>query len=586
MIALDLETFWSRSYSVATLGLDRYVMHPSFKVTLVSLYSPEFQWVGKPENLPVERLHGQDVCAHNAEFDSVCARMEIFKGRMPAFEPARWVCTADMAAYHQLPRALAGACKQLFDIEVDKGARDAMQNLSVEEIQANPSFLEYALLDAKLSYDVYEALKHGFPEKEALLSELGRKIASRGMPLDGPLTQRQIFHLEDAMEECEKILPWVRGEKHAAVTSTIALADACKLYEVPPPPSTNETDLETRKWKALYPKQGAWVDAMSRWRKANKQAESLTGLLLRKRPDSRVSVRLKYCGAQHTKRWSGTGGLNFQGIPRDEVEKTSFKRCLKAQPGKVVVSVDFSQIEPRILHWLAGDVDFLSLVRSGIDLYEAHGRASGLYVEEEPMKDLAPHLRHLCKARVLGLGYGCGVKKFGEVASALTGGKLNLPPERAKQEVRGYRIQNPLIPELWNKLEDYVRSKIPESDGDVVTVDTRAGTPVRYFDVRDEGGKLSGTTIKGGPRKSLYGGLLVENLVQATARDVFAEAMLRVEAAGLEILLHVHDSLTVEVEESQGRETLELITRTLSSPPVWAEGLPLAAEGEFKEHYT
>jgi len=585
MIALDLETFWSRRYSVATLGLDRYVMHPSFKVTLASLYSPDFQWVGKPEDLPVDRLNGQEVCAHNAEFDSVCSRMAIFNGTMPDFTPSRWVCTADMAAFHQFPRALAGACKELFGIEVDKSARNAMQSLSVDEIQANPTFVEYALLDAKLSYDVHEALKVGFPEREALLSELGRKIGSRGMPLDGPFTQTQIDLLWKIMADCEKALPWVGGENSAAVTSTVALTDACKLDNVPPPPATSETDVETMKWKATYPKQAAWLDAMSRWRKANKQSESLTGLLLRKRPDSRVSVRFKYCGAQHTKRWSGTGGLNFHGIPREDVEGTSFKKCLKASPGKVIVSADFSQIEPRILHWIAGDLDFLSLVRGGIDLYEAHGRASGLYQEDEPMKDLAPELRHLCKARVLGLGYGCGVKKFGQVASALTGGKLNLSASEARSQVFNYRKQNPKIPELWKRIENYVRDRIPETDGEVVTVETRANTPIRYFDVEDKEGELSGRTIKGGPRKKLYGGLLTENLIQATARDVFAEALLKAEAAGLEILLHVHDSLTVEVEESRGSEALELITSTLSSPPVWAEGLPLAAEGEVKKHY-
>ena len=236
MIALDLETFWSRRYSVATLGLDRYVMHPSFKVTLASLYSPDFQWVGKPEDLPVDRLNGQEVCAHNAEFDSVCSRMAIFNGTMPDFTPSRWVCTADMAAFHQFPRSLAGACKELFGIKVDKSARNAMQNLSVDEIQANPTFVEYALLDAKLSYDVHEALKVGFPEREALLSELGRQIGSRGMPFDGPFTQTQIDLLWKIMADCEKALPWVGGENSAAVTSTVALTDACKLDGIPPPP--------------------------------------------------------------------------------------------------------------------------------------------------------------------------------------------------------------------------------------------------------------------------------------------------------------------------------------------------------------
>ena len=76
-------------------------------------------------------------------------------------------------------------------------------------------------------------------------------------------------------------------------------------------------------------------------------------------------------------------------------------------------------------------------------LYEAHGRATGLYTEDEPMKDLAPELRHLCKARVLGLGYGCGPKKFGQVAQALTGGKLNMTDSESRKQVKDFRNQNP-----------------------------------------------------------------------------------------------------------------------------------------------
>ena len=585
MIALDLETTWSDQYSVATLGLDRYVLHPQFRVTLVALWSPEFQWVGPPRELPVERIEGQQLCAHNAEFDSVCCRLAIHRGQMPAFEPAGWTCTADMACWHQLPRSLKGATKELFAIDMSKQVRDDMKNLDPEMVGGNPIFRQYALDDAKASWEIWNALQVGFPEKEALLSQLTRRIAGTGLPFDGPMANDFIMALEDWEMICEKEIPWRNGPKPAAIGSTVALIEACKLDGIPPPPSTNEDDPECMIWKATYPAQGKWVDAMTRHRKVTKAAKQLLSILMRKRPDGRVSTRLKYCGAPHTGRWSGTGGVNFQALPRGEVEGTSVKKCLKAPAGKVLVTVDLSQIEPRILHWLAGDMPFLGLLAGGIDLYEAHGRASGLYKEDEPMKDFAPELRHLCKARVLGLGYGCGAKRFAAVAEALTAGNLTLDAAQAAQQVAGYRKQNPLIPALWQKLEDFVKASIPQTDGDVVVVDTRSGKPIRYFEVKEEGGRLSGTTVRGGHRKKLWGGLLTENLVQATAREIFAEGLLKVAAANLPICLHVHDSITVEVAEAEGRAALDLMVKLMTEPPAWAEGLPLAAEGEIRGHY-
>ena len=260
------------------------------------------------------------------------------------------------------------------------------------------------------------------------------------------------------------------------------------------------------------------------------------------------------------------------------------KSCLAAPAGKVLVSADLSQIEPRILHWLAGDLDFLSLVRGGIDLYEAHGRASGLYDEVEPMKDFAPGLRHLCKARTLGLGYGCGAKRFSQVAHALTGGKLDLSFAAARKEVMSYRKQNPLVLKLWDQLDEAVRWFL-ERDEDVGEILTPNGKPIKYFNLREKSGELLASTIPGAGDKKLFGGLLAENLVQATAREVFAEALIKIEAMGLPICLHVHDSVTVEVAENEGERALEALVQALSEPPAWADGLPLAAEGEIKGHY-
>ncbi len=150
IVAFDLETVWSKNYSVAKIGLDRYVKHPDFRVTLVSIVAEDgFEWVGEPQKLPVERLNGHTLISHNAEFDSVCARAAIYRGQMPEFMPSDWICTADMASYHQLPRPLASVYKELFDQELSKDDRNEMAGFSAQEIQPNPAFINYALEDSR-----------------------------------------------------------------------------------------------------------------------------------------------------------------------------------------------------------------------------------------------------------------------------------------------------------------------------------------------------------------------------------------------------------------------------------------------------
>ncbi len=526
IVAFDLETVWSKNYSVAKIGIDRYVKHPDFRVTLVSIVAEDgFEWVGEPQKLPVERLNGHTLISHNAEFDSVCARAAIFKGQMPEFMPSDWICTADMASYHQLPRSLAGAIKELFDEEISKDERDAMAGLSAQEIQANPVFINYALEDSRNCLRVYQELDVGFPEKERLLSSLTRRIATRGLAINGPLCQQFI-------DKVEKIL--------------------------------EDTDRKT-----------------TEWRQANLALQTYEKLIMGQRSDRRVPTRLKYCGAPHTKRWSGGGVINFQAIPNDAVADTSARKCLQAPQGRVLVSADLSQIEPRVIAYLVGDQNFLGLVRGGIDIYEAHGRASKLYTEDEPMAELAPEMRKLCKARLLGLGYGCGANTFLEVAKSFG---VTMTEAEAKKQVLLYRAQNPDVHLAWSKIEDQFREWMKETP-ECITFTTRCGVPVRYFNAYEQNGNLFASTTRGYAPVKIYGARLFQNLVQATARSIFADALIRIEAAGLPICLHVHDSVTLEVAENEGQAALDLLLKTLTEEPLSYPGLPLAAEGEIKTHY-
>ena len=128
---------------------------------------------------------------------------------MPQFTPKEWICTADMASWHQLPRSLAGCYKELFGEEFNKDARNEMSGLRPEEILQNESFKEYALMDSRACIRIYNELKDSFPEKEFLLSAFTRRTASRGMAIDQKLCQEYINKTEAIMKEVETFLPWV-----------------------------------------------------------------------------------------------------------------------------------------------------------------------------------------------------------------------------------------------------------------------------------------------------------------------------------------------------------------------------------------
>ncbi|MCC5849950.1 MAG: hypothetical protein JJU29_17830 [Verrucomicrobia bacterium] len=309
---------------------------------------------------------------------------------------------------------------------------------------------------------------------------------------------------------------------------------------------------------------------------------------------------LKYCGA-NTGRWSGGGGLNLQNLNRSEAEGVDLRRGIIASPGHVLAAVDFAQIESRVLLWLAGDHETLAMLAANpnVDVYEAHARATmGWKPEcgvrnsecgvEESLKSYCARtgstLRQLAKARVLGLGFGCGAEKFVAVARAMAG--LDLSLEQAEKVVRAYRKSNPKVVGLWRRLEDAARSKVGK-DYVLPLPCTQAvrgyGRFLIYRGLRLVDREL--VCRVGGKDLKIYGGLLAENWTQATARDVLAEAWLRCVDAGYVPVLSVHDELVFELPETSAEADLARIVTLMEEPIAWARGLPLKAEGAMMRFY-
>ena len=142
-----------------------------------------------------------------------------------------------------------------------------------------------------------------------------------------------------------------------------------------------------------------------------------------------------------------------------------------------------------------------------------------------------------------------------------------------------FRRSNPLIIGLWSKLEREFTAKHDQT----YFLKLPSGRYLRYFDV--DADTMTAANERGGKRFSYYGGKCVENLTQATARDVFSEGLLRVEKAGYRILFHVHDELIVEVRKPDAERACTDIEQLMSVCPNWLEGCPLGAEAVIAEHY-
>jgi DNA polymerase len=294
-----------------------------------------------------------------------------------------------------------------------------------------------------------------------------------------------------------------------------------------------------------------------------------------------------YCGANPTARFSGSGGnLNLQNLPRDEMFGVNFRHMIRPKEGYKLVVVDLSQIEVRTLCWLAEDRKALNLIRDSDDIYHAFGVLLGLHNPDNgPLNEYDKQLRHKVKSIALGCGYGMGATKF----STFSG----MPIEEAEKAVKLYRDRMPTVPKFWRSLDQNMATAC--AVGEPFELELPSGRSLRYGKIKrmKEAGSVNrfrhiGKIVRNGQLRDfpLWGGILTENLSQGLARDIFSDMMLRVDAAGFPVILHVHDEMVCEVPEAQAEEALAKILEIMHTPPQWIPDIPVAAEGHILDYYT
>jgi DNA polymerase I-like protein with 3'-5' exonuclease and polymerase domains len=626
---IDAETYYDKDCSIILEGAYAYCRHPMWDCYMISLVNDDFEWVGHPNDAPWDRIKGHTLVAHNAAFDQVVFERLVELGIVPqkiADSIAGWECTADLAVYCHFQRNLAGAVKYALDTEMDKTMRNWMKGRTWEDAIAEgkaKELLQYCLDDSKLCWQFYKNYREEWPENEVKLSLHTREMGFKGLPVDEPYLLEGIDKLEKHMFELRSLLPWYEEidpdtKKPYVIYSKKALAIECRKKDIDPPKSLAKDDPDLAKWMRLHGDEFPFVAHMQNYQRMNTQLKRLRTFQRRLRPDGTIPYNLKYFGG-HTGRWSGDAGNNIQNMPRAPMYGVDVRSLIKAPEGMVWSIVDFTSIEPYTTAYLLDDHDTLAYLEDGVNIYEAHARATMGWTGGK-LKTEDPQMYMLAKVRVLALGYGAGwfrfletVKSFGMVdvldrpysrSDAMRFQSFNEKYHPAKAEVfprlsaedkrlwvnayiqvSDFRQSNPLIQQRQREHDNLV--KHCAANGEEYAFPLMSGRLLKFFNIRPELMGTSCQTLRGEKKRSyVYGPLLFENEIQANAREFLAEAILRLSDEGYDIAMHVHDEVVIAVPEENADEESEKIIEIMCRPPVWAPGFPLRAEATVSKVYT
>jgi len=572
-IALDFETFYDGEYSVNTMTYRQYCQDKKFDAYLVSLHNGNTSIVNEPENVDWSIVNGKTILAHNAAFDrAVFNRLKELKVIPANVIPAGWIDTAGMCALLQYPRALNKVAQAVLGIEVDKTVRISMNGKSGRGLLGYNEVFEYARKDAETCYKLYMTFKDKVSPEELKLMEITEEMGETGVQIDTTYLSECQNKLKAILTSFESQIPW------KPILSLKEFKKACTGLGIEAPESIG-VKADNNEWLNNLPdgvrrKLKNWITILQEYRSVNRTLEVLNSIESRTE-NGRLTYSLKYCGAT-TGRWSGTGKLNLQNLNRNELHGVNIRRCIIAKLNHILVTIDYSQIESRVLLYLAGDMKALEVIRSGVDIYEAHARATMGYKDNKPLKEVNPTMRQLAKARVLGLGYGCGAKRFIVVAKVMA--NLTISEAESITTVNQYRQSNSKIIALWKKLEnDFI-----SCNNNTYELRLPSGRLLYYRNVN----RQDMSCIIAGDKCKVYGGLLTENYVQAVARDVLADAWVRCYNAGYKPILCIHDELVFELPINDAGKQLSTICELMKQSPSWAKGLPLDVEGKLMQCYS
>jgi DNA polymerase len=603
LITIDFETYYDRDFSLSKLTTEEYVRDHQFEVIGVGIKvnNEGTEWASGTHEQLKRYLHTFNwaesmVLAHNTLFDGAILSW-VFD-----IHPRVYTDTLCIArALHGVE--VGGSLRALSErYQIGTKGTEVLNALGKRRADFSEQDLalygDYCINDVELTYKLFNIfLKKGFPKQELMIIDMTlRMFTEPFLELDIGLLEQ---HLEDTRERKDQLLEDAGVSKEDLMSNPKFAAVLEGLGVKPPMKISLRTGKETfafakndEEFKALVDHEDDRVQAAVAARLGTKSTleETRTQRFIDISKRGTLPVPVRYYAA-HTGRWGGDDKINMQNLPSRGPNGKKLKRSILAPEGHTLIDCDSSQIEARVLAWLAGQDDITQSFANDEDVYKV--MASRIYgvAEDEITKDQ----RFVGKTTILGAGYGMGAVRFQE---QLKGFGFEMELDEARRVINIYREANWKINQLWRDCQNMIKYMV---NGDTIQIGREgvlkvlgsergillpSGLMLRYDDLSGEQGErgveYSYKTRRG--RTRIYGGKVTENVCQAIARCIIGEQMLQISKR-CRIVLTVHDSIVVCVKDEDVIESRAFVEERMRWTPDWAAGLPINCESGLGKSY-
>lgn len=639
-LSIDIETY--SDVDLIKCGVYKYADSPNFEILLFA-YSVddgevEIIDLANGEQLPVEivdALKSNSVIktAYNAQFERVCLSKHLGE----ILNPESWHCTAVQAAELSLPASLAdvGSVLGLERQKMTEGKElikyfcvpckptksngNRTRNLPCHDADKWDKLKKYCVRDVEVECAIAQKLKnYPLSSSEHDLYVLDQKINDRGVLVDLQLANEAI--------KMNNLQTAAATEQAYSLTGLENPNSVAQLKEWLSENGVEIDSLSKKAVAALADETDGDVQEMLKLRllMAKTSVKKYEAVARSVCHDSRVRGLLRFYGANRTGRWSGQI-FQAQNLPKNFISDLTLARnivksgdfelldmlfgnvpnvlselirtVLIPKPNHRFIVADFSAIEARVLSWLAGETWRIDTFKNGGDIYCAS--ASQMFKVPVEKHGVNGHLRQKGKIAELACGYGGSVGALKSMGAL----EMGIPEEELQGLINDWRSANGHIVKLWYEVGSSTMKAIREKTivplgmlsfiykGGILFIQLPSGRRLSYIKPRIGANRFGGDSIEymgiGTSKKwdvlETFGGKLVENIVQAIARDLLAYALINTANAGYDIVFHVHDEIICEVPDGQG--SVDELCKIMSKCPDWASGLPLDADGYECEYY-
>lgn len=611
VLTLDFETFYSKEFSLSTMPTWAYINDPQFEVIGVSVAEDDqpavsFSGTFAETHRFLSQFDWEEsaACAHNAAFDLAILKWKF--GMSPRVRLDTWsMCNALHGSTGSVSLKKMAELYGIGHKGVEREGAIGLRRADFTEAHLN-AYMEYCCNDTELCYKLLQAVVGRFSRQELRVIDWTMRCYTE------PTLQLDTALLTEELASVRKRK--AAANKAAGITDPSllrqdeVLAEMLRAFGVEPPakvtPKGNDKYAFAKSDVAFLELREHEDDRVVALVDARLEAKSsieetrLESLLQVAQRCRGLPFPQTYFGAS-TGRFSAWDDINMQNLPK----KGNIRAGIIAPAGHRLVAADLSQIELRILSWAAGQQDVLDLLASGGDVYSY--MAEGIYGYPVNKKD-NPTERFAGKTTELGCGFGCGAPKFLSMIEAdckKYGIHIDgLGIDFAKRVVATYRQRHPQVVSLWNEAKRAIEHMLMGGSGFFGKFEYRGnqvilqgGLPLTYNNMRREMNPKTGEVEicydrynqkkRQTTRVKLWHGLLVENAVQATARNVFVNGLLSTEDMGYRCVGTVHDELLVVVPDDQLEQCMVDIRDALTTPPDWLVGCPLDCEINYGANY-